>query len=833
MLNKILTAMLPVTLLIIIVQTVSPSGILSFLNPLSMVITSLCVYSIGWVVSSFLYNKNVSNYSLVRHIGIAAIFALPIVAVLFVPSFLYPYIVGKAFTFRFLIIIAFCSLVYLSFTDENYRPKVTPFLVGSTVFAFVMALATLFSIDTSRSFWSNFERMEGYINLISLFILALTSTSLRLKDLEWGRIFTVHLWVSSIVSTLAVLQYLFMLLGVKAVSSLPILGLCFAQGEGCRVDSTLGNSIYLGIYSALTFWLIIFAIFGRKVKGNLLPFLAAVNLLAVYFSGTRGVWVGMLAGLIVLMITKYWFDGNKKAVAGTILSGALFVLLFAGFIFYAKANNIAQDVPIVARFSSMNTLFARWSIWKTAIISWEQKPVFGWGQENFIHAFNLNYNPAMYGQETYFDHPHNTYLGWLVFGGILGFLGFLYMLFMSVFGIVKSNYSAEKENDLIIPILLALITTYVVHIFFVFDNLTSSLLFVLISVYFGSQYSYGVLNLKPVSQNTKNIVGGVVILLGLYMVYTIVYKPSYANLTVIDAMTYQQHAGTNDPVAILQGTQTLYEKAINMDTLGTYEIREFYLQKSLEFLNLLPQVTDERVKSAIVTLGNSALNQFKVQVNKNPFDHRARFMLGLYYLNIKNYDLAVQTLEEAVQLAPNKQIALIYLAKAYLLKGDLAKASTYYERAISVTPRNIAGYNQIRIEYIQILMLANQDEKALQVIKDLMPTVTRDDFNSLVSQMTQVYSQRKDMKSLIKLLNDANNLDPQNQNFVLWLAQAYVAAGQYNDATFTVNKLGTSNPAVVAQFNQQLQDYIQKQQAQNPQATPTSTSTQKTPVKAR
>jgi O-antigen ligase len=163
-----------------------------------------------------------------------------------------------------------------------------------------------------------------------------------------------------------------------------------------------------------------------------------------------------------------------------------------------------QDVAIVARFSSINTLFARWNIWKTALISWQEKPVLGWGQENFIHAFNKNYNPAMFGQETYFDHPHNTYLGWLVFGGILGFLTFLFMILASVYGIIRSNFTAEKENDLIIPVMFAFIVTYLVHIFFVFDNLTSSLLFVLTSVYFGSQFSYGVLNLGTLSRQVHN-----------------------------------------------------------------------------------------------------------------------------------------------------------------------------------------------------------------------------------------------------------------------------------------------------------------------------------------
>jgi O-antigen ligase len=168
----------------------------------------------------------------------------------------------------------------------------------------------------------------------------------------------------------------------------------------------------------------------------------------------------MLLGLVVLFVSKYWFDGNKKAVVGTILSGVLFVVLFAGFVTYANNNGIAQDVAIVTRFQSIHTLFARFTIWEMAIQSWIQKPLFGWGQENFIHAFNLNYDPRMYGQETYFDHPHNTYLGWLVAGGILGFLAFLYMMFMAVWGAIRSNLEREKENDLVLPITFAFFVTY-------------------------------------------------------------------------------------------------------------------------------------------------------------------------------------------------------------------------------------------------------------------------------------------------------------------------------------------------------------------------------------
>ena len=812
MLDKTFKWLLPITIIITIIQTLYPNGIFSFLNPLSMVVTSLLFYSIGWWVSAGIYKTNESEYSLTRHVGLAALFAMPTVAMVFAPSFLFPYIVGKAFVFRFLIIIMLCSFLYLSFTDRNHRPRVTPFVLAFTVFTLVMSISAVFSIDPLRSFWGNYERMEGYVNLLCLFILAVSVTTFRIKEIEWDKLFKVHLWVSFFVSGIAVFQKLVYMVGLTKLSNTAILGLCINQGEGCRADSFLGNPIYLAIYSALTFWLIIYAIFAKRVKGDLLPVLAAINLLAVYFSGTRGTLIGMAVGVVVLVLSKYWFDGNKKAVVVTILSTILIVSLLAGFLVYAKKNDIAQDVIIVQRLTSLNTLFARWNIWKTAIVSWKQKPILGWGQENFIHAFNLNYNPAMYGQETFFDHPHNTYLGWLVFGGLLGFLSFLFLIGMSIYGMIKSHLAKEKGNDLVIPILLALVVTYLVHIFFVFDNLTSSLLFILISIYFGHFHSYGVLNIQIINQKYRDIFRYILVFVGIFLMYEVVYLPSYANLLVIDAMSQQISGDSQKQIEGLKESQKKYEKAIDMNTFGTYEIREFYLQRSLDLINAAAKVQDQNVRAEIISFANAALIQYGKQVEEHPEDHRAKFMLGLFYLQTQNTDLAIQLLKQAVELAPNKQVALIYLAKAYAIKGDLSEASKYYEKAIEVTPKDIPGYNQIRAEYIELLMLGRKDDKALLVIKDMLPTATREDFDYLVGQMTQAYRERKDLKEIIKLLTDANRLDPQNQNFVLWLAQAYVAVGDYNSASYIINKLSVVNPQTVAQFNQELENYIKQAQ---------------------
>jgi O-antigen ligase len=50
-----------------------------------------------------------------------------------------------------------------------------------------------------------------------------------------------------------------------------------------------------------------------------------------------------------------------------------------------------------------------------------ERPVFGWGQENFSYVFNKYYQPSMFDQEQWFDRTHDEFLDWFVAGGIPAF----------------------------------------------------------------------------------------------------------------------------------------------------------------------------------------------------------------------------------------------------------------------------------------------------------------------------------------------------------------------------------------------------------------------------
>src|SRR6266446_4451520 len=112
------------------------------------------------------------NYtSILRWILLVGIALVPFIAFIisgngWFPSTFFPFITGKNFTFRILVELLLLAYVVLALKDPKYRPKSSLIMWTACAFVLWMALATVFSVDPIKSFWSNFERMDGYITLL-------------------------------------------------------------------------------------------------------------------------------------------------------------------------------------------------------------------------------------------------------------------------------------------------------------------------------------------------------------------------------------------------------------------------------------------------------------------------------------------------------------------------------------------------------------------------------------------------------------------------------------------------------------------------------------------
>ncbi|MBU3925731.1 hypothetical protein KJ763_00990, partial [Patescibacteria group bacterium] len=177
------------------------------------------------------------SLKIIRHITLAGIFILPITALVVTEFLFFPFITGKNFFFRILTEIIFGCWLVLAIYDKKYRPRFakggTWILYFLTAFLFFLILSTIFGANPYRSFWSNFERMEGLVTFLHLFAYFLILTTTLNKEKLWKIFFHVSLGISLVVAFYGLLQ----LTGTLSIH----------QGD-VRLDATLGNASYLAIY---------------------------------------------------------------------------------------------------------------------------------------------------------------------------------------------------------------------------------------------------------------------------------------------------------------------------------------------------------------------------------------------------------------------------------------------------------------------------------------------------------------------------------------------------------------------------------------------------------
>ena len=103
-----------------------------------------------------------------RYIIYGGIFAIPFIPLYVSSSMFFPFITGKNFAFRIIVEIIFALWAILALQDKTARPKRSYLLYSVLALVVIDGLATAFSLNLYRSFWSNYERMDGYINILHL-----------------------------------------------------------------------------------------------------------------------------------------------------------------------------------------------------------------------------------------------------------------------------------------------------------------------------------------------------------------------------------------------------------------------------------------------------------------------------------------------------------------------------------------------------------------------------------------------------------------------------------------------------------------------------------------
>ena len=616
-------------------------------------------------------------------------------------STFFPFIVGKNFAFRIVVELMLCGWIVLAALDPAYRPKRTYIFWSFTAFIAVILLATIFAKNPEKSFWSNFERMEGaitYLHLFAYFIV--TSTVLSVRGF-WKHYLNLHLAAGAIMAIYGVLQW---------AGDLTIVQ------DGMRVNGTLGNAAYLGTYAFLNVfiaaWLLSresIATTAGRVRVAIYSFVIALQAFVLYHTATRGALLGLIVGVGITMLLVALFEKGRKTLrmtaAGIVLAT---VLLVGGFVAVRNATFV-QKSPVLSRFAAISlteqTTKSRFMVWGMAIQGFKERPVLGWGLEGFNYVFNKYYNPGMYNQEQWFDRAHNVFFDWLIAGGLLGLLAYLSLFASALYYIWRKG---EGRSILEKSVLTGLLGGYFFQNLFVFDNLTSLIYFGTILAYLeGTSTTVSAATndqektVSGVSSDVAFVVSGAAVVLAVVLLYTVNYNGYTQNVTLIRALSERSTGGPTHNL-------NLFKEAIAYDSFGTQEVREQLAQLSMNGFDRSKGISD--TQKQFLDLAGSELEK---QAALLPDDARYQVFAGSFLMQSGRVDLALPYLQKAVELSPKKQSILFQLGSAYYNLKNTAKSEELFKQAYELEP----AYQDAERFYIQILMANGKREEATRVLQ--------------------------------------------------------------------------------------------------------------------
>lgn len=321
--------------------------------------------------------------------------------------FYQPYTSIKYFYFAALILLLLPFLfVYLNQKPVLWKNGLVQVV---TIFFIVTTALCFFSLDFERSFFGDWQRFDGLVFFLLYFVFFLILLIFLDTKEFWLKFLRTH---SLVVVTTLVWAY-----GQRFSWSV------FADADASRVYALIGNANFLAHYLLLSFFLVLFLVyFDQKFKFFYLA-LAILIIPVILFTQSRGAFVAMVIVLVLLFgvyIVKIWRTSQKKALMTAFIF--LFCILVASQFLSQRFTKYSwQDATIETRLVA----------WNAAYQGFLEKPILGWGRNNFQLIFNKYLDTKIYkGQGTpmWFDKAHNQYLDYLAEGGLLG-LGF-YALFL-------------------------------------------------------------------------------------------------------------------------------------------------------------------------------------------------------------------------------------------------------------------------------------------------------------------------------------------------------------------------------------------------------------------
>ena len=640
----------------------------------------------------------------VRRVGMVLLLLLALTPLVYLPGFLFPYVVPRAFYVRVGIAAGAAILLWAGGTGQlSLEDPRDPILWTLAAFAAVSSLAALLGPAPGWSFFGGLERMWGSVQWIYLLAFYAMLRTFPGGD-EWPLLLRVTVYVAAAVAVYGIFEH--------------VVGVVLSASFSVAVDSTLGNQGYVGPLMLLAGGsaAVLASREGRELPRWGLATIAALFAVVVVLTGRRapllgGAMGGVAAASIVGASRAMRLAGALRWLAG----GAVAVTAATGTV-YLLAPESLSGLSVLTRFAEVDpasgTLATRIHAWKAGLEGVAVRPLTGWGGENFHLVFDRFVDPRFYRLSpghTLWDRAHNVLVGKLVQSGPAGLLAYLgfwgSLLWLTLRGWREDSLGALEAAGL----LFAFTGTFV-FLQFWFEDHSSALLMITLAAYLRHRVSRRPLVAVEPSETSparKNAIWGAA---GAILVVAVAWSTGRAALSA-------RHVQKAETASGLEETVRQYERARRLARSGHHQVALRYASvitelgltsgRVLRRPDSLRALYSRGVEGADRALGRTA--------RSDPLDGRLDARRGrlasaaaMVFAGERIQRMARESLAEAIEKSPSMLEHRHALAEVEALFGDPEEGSRILREALDVYD----GYG--RTYYLLAQMQDEGDDEAVR-----------------------------------------------------------------------------------------------------------------------